>query len=81
LEALHAAGKPDSEGGCEGSTDASVGPEGEFVLVLNLVSVLPWPSLGASPMLTGMKTYPGVIQELIVQPINENYKIVVMEEQ
>jgi hypothetical protein len=81
LEALHAAGKPNCEWSSEGCTDASIGPEGEFVLVLNVMSVLPGPSLGISHVLTGMKTDPGIIQELIVQPIIANYKIVVMEAQ
>ena len=81
LEALHAASKPHSEGRSEGGTHSCIGPEGELVLLLNIVSVLPGPSLGVGHVLAGVKTYPGVVQELVVQPIISNYKIAVMEEQ
>lgn len=69
MEALHAAGDPDSEWASQNSTNAGVCPECEFVRVLNIVSVLPGPSLRAGHVLTGVKTDPWVIQELIVQPI------------
>ena len=80
LEALHAASDPHCKRWGKCSTDACVCPECKFVLVLNIMSILPGPSLRACHMLTGMKTDPWVVQELIVQPIISNYKIVVMEQ-
>jgi hypothetical protein len=81
LVALHATGDPHGEWAGQNSTNTCVCPEGEFVRVLNVVSVLPGPSLGSGHVLTGVKTDPWVIQELIVQPIISNYNLVVMEEQ
>ena len=69
LVSLHAACHPHGEWCSEGSTDHSIGPERELILVLNVVSVLPWPPLGARHVLAGMETDPGVAQELVVQPI------------